>query len=82
MILPPPELRELARIMNRRGGLPDAEIGDRGAAEMLLRRGLVTCMGRIWSANDDGARAYVATLCVEAGSVDPFASSAGHPDQS
>lgn len=72
-ILPKPELRELARIMDRMLALPVAEVQDKDAVKALLKRGLVVLGINGWRANEEGARAYLATICVEAGKPNPFA---------
>lgn len=72
MVLPKPELRELARIMDKMLGLPDAEVRDRPAVLALQKRGLVTMTINGWRANDEGGRAYVATVCVEGGLANPY----------
>lgn len=77
VVLPKGELRELARIMGKRLGLPDAEIESRPAVLALQKRGLVALTINGWRANEEGARAYVATVCVEAGSPNPFVVKAG-----
>lgn len=74
VVLPKGELRELARIMNRIGGLPERDVLDKPAVVALQKRGLVTLGALGWRANEEGARAYVATVTVEAGHPNPYAS--------
>jgi hypothetical protein len=73
VVLPPGELRALSAIMDRMLGLPDKDVRDRAAVVALEKRGLVALTINGWRANDEGARAYVATVCVEAGQANPFA---------
>ncbi len=73
IVLPKGELRELARIMNRIDGLPVRDVLDKAAVVALQKRGLVSFTINGWRATDEGARAYVATVTVEAGHPNPYA---------
>lgn len=73
VVLPKPELRELARIMDRMLALPVAEVQNQDAVKALQKRGLVVLGINGWRANESGARAYVATVTVEAGHPNPYA---------